>query len=141
MRPQILFFLFACLNAGIDVHAQTDAAKDSSGNGRINYNLAPGLENLIEKYKKLNYSSQGPEGFRVQIFSETGNPAKDRAERMLQEFSSAFGDTPVYLTYEQPNFKVRCGDFRTKAEARKLQKQINYQFQGAFIVKDRIRAN
>ena len=141
MRILSIFLLVFCFCVENNLGAQTANGRDSSGNGRIVYNLAPGLENLVEKYKKANYSSQGPEGFRVQIFSEAGNPAKDRADNMLQEFSSAFSDTPVYLTYEQPNFKVRAGDFRTKAEARKLQKRINYQYPGAFIVKDKIKVN
>jgi hypothetical protein len=41
-----------------------------------------------------------------------------------------------YLTYQQPNFKVRCGDFRTRAEARKYVKSISAYFPSAFIVKD-----
>ena len=148
MRCLLVLFLLICcfkqqstLNAQIVLGADSSAVikRDSSGKGYVIYKHNPSLDALIEKYKKMNYAAPGLEGYRVQIFSEAGNNAKDRANLKLQEFQTAFFDTPSYLTYEQPNFKVRCGDFRTKAEARKLQKRIAYQFPGAFIVRDHIK--
>jgi hypothetical protein len=115
------------------------ASSSAQNLGKVIYSEPPGLEELMEKYRKENYASPGVDGFRVQVFSDAGNNAKDRAGNALKEFQEAFPDIPVYLTYQQPNFKVRAGDFRYKAEARKLQKIIHLQFPGAFIVKDFIQ--
>jgi hypothetical protein len=107
--------------------------------GKITYIEPDGLEALMEKYRAENYASPGIDGYRVQVFSDAGNNAKDRAAAILQEFEVAFPGVPVYLTYQQPNFKVRAGDFRFKAEARKLQKTIQTNFPGSFIVRDFIQ--
>lgn len=109
--------------------------------GIVNFVYDKGIEDLIEKYKKSNYANPGVEGYRVQIFTGAGNDSKDKAEKALQEFLSSFPDEVAYLTYQQPNFKVRCGDFRTKSEARKLMKKISYQYPGSYIVKDNIKVD
>ena len=114
--------------------------KDSSSIGAFTLSLPVGLDQLIESYKKVNYTSTGLDGYRVQIFSESGNNAKEHAQQSLSEFNqSLFGNCLAYLIYQQPNFKVRCGDYRTKAEARRLLKQLSGQYPGAYIVKDNIK--
>ncbi len=109
--------------------------------GKLSIHYDSGVEELIERYKKSNYGNPGIDGFRVQIFTGAGNDSKEKAEKALQEFSSSFPDAVGYLTYQQPNFKVRCGDFRSKSEARKLMKKISYQYPGSYIVKDNIKVD
>ena len=87
----------------------------------------------------MNYTSAGVDGFRVQIFSESGNNAKEHAQQSLSDYNQSLFGYPAYLIYQQPNFKVRCGDYRTKAEARRLLKQLSGQYPGAYIVKDNIK--
>jgi len=133
MTPQIsltllLFLVFSKINAQID----------STLSGKLTIKTDLGFNELVEKYKKVNYSSAAVEGYRVQISSETGNNAKDISNKILQEFKSAFSDVSAYVTYQQPNFKVRCGDFRYKSEARKLQKRIASMYPSTFIVKEEI---
>jgi hypothetical protein len=112
---------------------------DSNSVGEYTLSLPLGLEQLIETYKKVNYTSAGVDGYRVQIFSESGNNAKEHAQQSLSEFNQSLSGNPAYLIYQQPNFKVRCGDYRTKAEARRLLKQLSGQYPGAYIVKDNIK--
>ena len=121
-----------------EANSQTDTLLK---NGGVNFVYDDGVEELIEKYKKNNYSNPGVEGYRVQIFTGAGNDSKDKAEKSLQDFLASFPDEVAYLTYQQPNFKVRCGDFRTKSEARKLMKKISYQYPGSYIVKDNIKVD
>jgi len=114
--------------------------KDSSSTGAYTVSLPEGLDQLIESYKKVNYTSAGIDGYRVQIFSESGNNAKEHAQQSLSEFNQSLsGISSAYLIYQQPNFKVRCGDYRTKAEARRLLKQLSGQYPGAYIVKDNVK--
>ena len=113
--------------------------KDSSSIGSYTLSLPVGLEQLIGNYKKVNYTSSGVDGYRVQIFSESGNNAKEHAQKSLSDFNQSLYENAAYLIYQQPNFKVRCGDFRTKAEAQKLLKQLSGQYPGAYIVKDNIK--
>lgn len=121
------------------VQAQVDSSLvDKSGS--LDLRSTSSIEALIERYKKVNYSNPGVEGFRVQIFTAAGNDAKEKANKALSEFQMSFPEVSAYLTYQQPNFKVRCGNYRYKSEARKLQKRIAYQYPGAFIVKDILKS-
>jgi len=124
----LLFLVFSKINAQID----------STSSGKITIKTDLGFNELVEKYKKVNYSSSAVEGYRVQISTDAGNNAKDISNKVLQEFKATFSDVPAYITYQQPNFKVRCGDFRYKSEARKLQKRIAFIYPSTFIVKDEI---
>jgi hypothetical protein len=112
---------------------------DTLFTGSILYKLPSGLFDLIEVYKKANYTSPGFEGYRVQVLSDAGNNAKDRAQTAVVEFERQYPGITVYLSYQQPNFKVRCGDFRTKAEACRLLNEVSGQYPGAYIVRDYIR--
>ena len=62
-----------------------------------------------------------------------------KAKSKKVEFLSKFPDYNVHIKYDAPNFKVRIGDFRTKNEALKLQKQIEGDYPMAFIVPDKIK--
>jgi hypothetical protein len=79
------------------------------------------------------------DGYRVQIFSMSGNDARNEAERVKKDFDKRFPDVRSNLTYLQPNFKIRCGDFRTKAEAKGFINDISRYYPGAYIVRDKIK--
>jgi hypothetical protein len=107
--------------------------------GIVKWDNPSGLENLVEKYKTENFKEPGLDGFRVQVFSDGGNNARERAMKTLNNLQNDFPELDVYLSYQQPNFRVRCGNFRTKAEARQCQLEIIQQYPGCFIVRDLIR--
>ena len=132
-------FLQAQENDSLKISTLDRMHLDSITNGVIQYQLPSGLIELLEVYKKANYTSPGLEGYRVQVLSDAGNNAKDRAQSAVVEFERQFPGIAVYLSYQQPNFKVRCGDFRTKAEARRLLNDVSGQYPGAYIVRDYIK--
>ena len=72
-------------------------------------------------------------GFRVQIYFGGVRP---KAAEVKLEFNSRYPAFPAYLTYNQPNFKVRVGDFATRFEAQKLLKEIEGKFPTTFVVAD-----
>ena len=127
----LLIFLASVANAQLD-----QSQIQSTPKGVIKVQQSKEIETAIEQFKKFNYSSSGVEGFRIQIFSESGNDAKAKADKVVADYKNNFSLPTPYLTYQQPNFKVRCGDFRTRAEARKYVKSISAYFPSAFIVKD-----
>jgi hypothetical protein len=47
-------------------------------------------------------------------------------------------EAEVYLIYQQPYFKVRVGDYRTKLEAEAVYRQLLHEFDKLFIVPDKI---
>lgn len=103
-----------------------------------------GQNNLIEidKIQKLNENHRincdkkgTVSGYRVQIhFGSDREKAKDEKAKFLKLYS----DIPAYENYQQPNFKIRVGDFRSRLEAQKFLKEIKNEFSSSFVVTDEI---
>jgi hypothetical protein len=137
------YLFFNPLNCQVysSINTSSDTLIQPASPGLVVWNLPQGLNTLIEAYKRENYKEAGIDGFRIQVFSDGGNNAKDRAQALLDELIKNNPETPSYLTYQQPNFKVRIGNFRTKAEARQFQTILSQNYPGCFIVRDLIKVN
>ena len=92
---------------------------------------------LQEKKAEYHRHTNGEcDGYRVKIhFSADRSKAKEVKAR----FSNIFNDVPTYEDYQQPNFVINVGDFKTKLEAYELLKKIQADFPYAFIVKSKVR--
>ncbi len=101
----------------------------------IAINQSPVINQLIEKRIEWNARDQTTDGYRVQLFSGTS-----RSEAMTEKSKaeSLFEETTIHIIYNQPYFKVRVGDFRTKLEAMRMQELLKEHFESMFIVKDNI---
>ena len=97
------------------------------------------IDSLLMKYIRVNELKGEFTGFRLQLFSGSGTTARDEANKLRADFMARNPETPAYIIYEAPNFKVRVGDCRTELEAVRLQRDMEYQFPGAFVVKDQIK--
>ena len=64
---------------------------------------------------------------------------RDAAEAERTKFSTRFADFPTDIDYQQPNFVVLVGDYKTKLEAFESLKKIQGEFPNAFIVKGKIK--
>ncbi|TND09605.1 MAG: sporulation domain-containing protein [Bacteroidetes bacterium] len=93
------------------------------------------LQLLLEKHTEVNLRGKG-KGYRVQIYFGSD---KSKAKEMKARFLNLHGkDVRAYEPYEQPNFKIRVGDFRTRLEAYRFMKMIKADFPAAFIVESEI---
>ncbi len=97
------------------------------------------LDLLLEKHKDISAYEESIDGFRVQIFFDSGNNSQRNANKARASFLSRYPDVDVYITFETPYYKVRVGDFRTRLEARKFLNQIQSNYSNAFIVRDNIK--
>ncbi|MGC9151547.1 MAG: SPOR domain-containing protein [Microbacter sp.] len=82
-------------------------------------------------------------GFRVQVFSSSNvKTAKDNAFAMQDAVLEALPDTPVYVVFNAPFWKVRVGNCRNHDEAQKLKeiiiKALPQVQQVAYIVRDSV---
>ena len=57
---------------------------------------------------------------------------------MKYSFTKAFPEIPVYLSYEQPYYRLRVGDFRNRVEAEKYLRLIKPRFGLAFVTAEEI---
>ena len=59
--------------------------------------------------------------------------------KMTADEAASFRTTRIGMIYQQPNFKVRTGDFRSRIEAAGFLHKINPHFTNAFIVPDEVK--
>ncbi len=94
---------------------------------------------LIEKKAEYHRLTNGEtDGYRVKIHFGVD---RDVARSVRVKFSSKFSDTKTYEEYQQPNFVVLVGNYKTKLEAVESLKKIQVDFPNAFIVKGKINPN
>ncbi len=94
------------------------------------------LDELINKQKEENILNQTMQGYRIQIYF---GGVRQKASEVRLDFTNRFPDVPAYLSYQQPNFKVRVGDYRNRFEAQKFLKSIEGLFPTCFIVPDEVK--
>jgi len=78
----------------------------------------PRLESILKHHKDISSGSiYTGHGFRVQIYS--GND-RARATKIKIDFMRRFPGIPTYMSYIQPQFRVKVGDYRTRQEAQQM---------------------
>lgn len=133
LKTGLLFILTVIFN--FNICCQDNSISDSSNViSKVSVIKDAGIENVLQTYK----SSYTLNGYRIQIFSDNKKqPAREEKAKFLNLYSSV----KAHEVYQQPFFKIRVGDFRTKLEAYKFQKEIQTQFPNCFIVKDEIEVD
>ncbi len=110
----------------------------AQSNGSVNVSQDDRIESLISKQRQLYKLDSSFSGYRIHIFMEIGNEALKHAEDVKKQFEKAFPDIPIYLTYSEPYFRLRAGDFRNRVEAEKCLRRIKPKFKEAFVTADMI---
>jgi hypothetical protein len=98
----------------------------------------PRLEILVEKHILINQALNTMDGFRIQIFSDSGINSKTKAQEALDDFKARFPEQGAYLSFKSPNYKVRIGDFRTKLDAQRFLIELTADYPNSFIIEDQI---
>ncbi|MEJ7778008.1 MAG: SPOR domain-containing protein [Daejeonella sp.] len=108
--------------------------------GRVVVVKDPQIDSLISRRLELSRSensggSVSTSGFRVQIFS-----GLERADVYVEQtkFRSLYPSITSYVSYTQPNYRLRVGDFRTRLEAQKFINEIQKHYSSVFIFAERI---
>ena len=106
--------------------------------GSLKVNQDSKIENLIARQRSLNAADSTINGYRIHVFMEIGNDALQHAKSVKSQFERAFPDIPIYLTYSEPYFRLRAGDFRNRVEAEKCLRRIKPRYKEAFVTADMI---
>lgn len=94
------------------------------------------ITELVERHKKTGLLKQTTPGYRIQLYFGS---ERSKATEIKTDFSNNFSNTPAYLIYQQPNFKIRVGDFKTRMEAFAFLESIKEFYTTSFIVPDDIK--
>jgi len=95
--------------------------------------IAKAMAGKIERNKSRKMT-----GYRVRIFFDNKQSARNASEAAMNRFRAAYPGHGAYRSFASPYFKVTVGDFRTKSEAMQLMRRIKADFPTAFVVKENI---
>ena len=92
---------------------------------------------MVERHIELNQRVKTIPGYRVQIASFSGVNSKTSAFNLRDNFTTDYPTVQAYIVFDEPNFKVKVGDFRTRLEAYAFLQQIKESYKG-YIIRDNI---
>ena len=96
------------------------------------------IDGLLQLHIAYNTAFPVIPGYRIQLFMESGNTALVKAETITEKFNKKYDKIPAYITFGEPYYRVRIGDFRTRLEAIKFLNSIQRSYPQAWVVKDKI---
>jgi len=135
-----LFLISTLILSGSTVYAQSDSlhvvdvidnywVRDSAGSVEIfqSASIAALMDTLIAVEVPI-------EGYRIQLsFGK-----KEEVNEIRTEFLQQHPDCRAYVSWLQPNFRLRIGDFRTRLQAERFKRGIMDDYPNCYIVRDHI---
>jgi hypothetical protein len=94
--------------------------------GTVNIEQSKEIDKLLEFKKDI----KTVETYRIQVYS--GN-SSSRASNVKAEFMQSYGQWPVEMVFNTPNYKIWVGNFRDRLEADRALLRIKKNYMNAFI--------
>lgn len=95
--------------------------------------ISNAMSSKIERNKSRKMT-----GYRVRIFFDNKQNARNASEAAMNRFKAAYPGHGAYRSFASPYFKVTVGDFRTKSEAMQMMQRLKADFPSAYVVKENI---
>ena len=90
-----------------------------------------GIDNLVSKYENILKNTGGINGWRLQLKFKA---KESEIIKIKLKFIKLFPDIPVFLEYQEPYYRIRVGNCRTKLEALKIKNLIKKHFSDTYPV-------
>ena len=90
---------------------------------------------LIQRHIQSNQTVP-VNGFRINIFFQSGNHSRSNALATQNAFRTRFPDMRSYVSFDEPYFRVNVGNFRTRLEAEAALENLRAIYPQAIIVRD-----
>lgn len=121
----LLFFLlfFICFHFA---YSQVDVVADSR------------LQTILEQHSAYNEAAKTIRGYRIKVATFTGQGAKNNAYAIKDKLEILYPSERTYVTFDEPHFIVRHGDYLTRLEAHKIFNEIKIMYPTAIITPDLI---
>ncbi len=124
-----VLFLPGISSAQIQTRGEVEVIKDPQIDTLIAHRL---LAAKSPSGKTVNSSAYG---YRVQFFISTN---RNEIYTKQADFNQLYPDLRTYIIYQEPNYKIKAGDFRSRLEAQKLMRDLRAQFPTLFLVSEKI---
>ncbi|MCQ2273682.1 MAG: SPOR domain-containing protein [Bacteroidales bacterium] len=128
----ILFAAVFCVALQAQNYYSTNRSK-----GHIEIKGDVAVSQLVQKHIELNERVRTIPGYRIQVASLSGTSSKNRAFDMKERIRNNYPGVEAYVVFDEPNFKVKVGDFRTRLEAYVFLLRLKNEFPGT-IIRDNI---
>ncbi len=138
-----IFVLSMLVLGSICVYAQThksnvqetkDAEIDSLIALQQNLHQQKSDSNTLKTISK-NVTTVSLMGYRVQIYTGAN---RGKAYDEQARFKEIYPDINTYITYKQPNYKVKIGDFLMRSDAEKIIMELRPKFPTLFIFNEMV---
>jgi predicted RNase H-related nuclease YkuK (DUF458 family) len=96
------------------------------------------IDSLVNRYMYYSESNPTLEGYRIQIFFDAGNTSLQNAYKVMEAFENKYPEENAYVSFKEPYYRVRVGDFRSRIEAEGFRQKIMPDYPNAFVIKDNI---
>lgn len=104
----------------------------------VQYDIEPAIENIQNDYIRTWDKVGEMNGYRIQIAAVTGTNSKSTAENEKTAFQLRFPEMEAYISYTEPYFRIRIGNFLTRLDAYRFLQEIVSIYPNAYIVPDKI---
>ncbi|MFP4469741.1 MAG: SPOR domain-containing protein [Bacteroidales bacterium] len=144
MKIFVLFFLIAFTAAAPGFTQEsfpadkTTAIPGTAGEGKVDVFQDDRLDSIVAMHIRYNKHKDGIDGYRIQIFFDAGNYSLRRANTAAEEYQMLYPGDTAYISFSEPYYKVRVGDFRSRFEAEVYLQQILGDYPNAFVIRDQI---
>jgi len=107
-------------------------------NKTVIINSDPRIEQLLDLHIAYNNEFPFIDGYRIQLMMQSGNNALEQADEIKKEFEEVYPQIDTYVTFREPYYRLRVGDFRTRLEAMEFLENIRRKYPQAWVIKDKI---
>lgn len=97
----------------------------------INRRLDAALDTIALQNRRVRYAS----GYRVQVYVGNERAAADAAKL---EIYKQFPELSAYVSYQQPTYRLKVGDFMRKMDAERYFSKLKMMFAGAQMQPDKV---
>jgi len=135
-----ILLILLCTGGAGKAAAQMKISYDAQDTSGIVVHADPRLAMVVKKkpVSAVRGGIYSAHGYRVQIYNGSD---RNQATQVKLDFMRRFPGVRTYMTYVQPQFRVKVGDFRSRAEAQKIYQQVNDIYTPCMIVPDIVEIN
>ncbi len=113
-----------------DTPASSSKSTETSAS-LVNNELAEIIQTINQQNKSVRYMP----GYRIQLYVGNIRSEADAAKSFIYR---SFPELAPYITFNQPTYRVKAGDFMSKTEAEHVLSSIKMQYASAVIIPDKI---
>lgn len=98
----------------------------------------PQIEQLLDLHIDYNKKFPSIDGYRIQLLMQAGNTALEEANKMKYGFEEKYPQIKTYITFKEPYYRLRIGDYRSRLEAMEFLEILKRSYPQAWVIKDKI---